>query len=377
MTATTYETQNAAVVAGTATVDAGESITEDIVLDSKVQLVLLMPDGDSGNPIAGDQTFISFQVQAFAGGDWSEAADEAGQSVDVQVFAGGIAPVPSIVAGAYAIRVRYGTASAPLDQDAERAIQFVASSPASNVIVTDPLDVTAAQGAPNAGGALSWPVTVQDGYNVTEGAINDAATAVGGVGTISAKLRLITSQLAALATGVAVSIANGSDVAEGSTTDAASTVGGTGSVSAKLRLMTTQLGSLVTGTVIAAGTALIGRVSASLETSTIYNGTTGLTPVFVAISASSNGNNTLVAADATKKIRVLAYTLVVTTAVTAKFQSAAGGTDLTGAMPFAANGGVSVPFNPVGHFETAANALLNLSLGSGVQVSGHLVYVLV
>ena len=148
MTATTYVTQNAAVVAGTATVDSGESITEDIVLDSKTQLQILLPAGDSGSPLAGDQTFISFQVQAFSGGDWSEAADAAGRLLAPQAFAGGIAPVPAEVAGAYAIRIRYGTASAPLIQDAAREIQFVASSPASSVTVdpTQPLPIVAYAG---------------------------------------------------------------------------------------------------------------------------------------------------------------------------------------------------------------------------------------
>src|SRR6266403_4471201 len=55
--------------------------------------------------------------------------------------------------------------------------------------------------------------------------------------------------------GGAATIANGADVAEGSTTDAASTAGGTGTVSAKLRLMTTQLGTINTtlGTPFQAG----------------------------------------------------------------------------------------------------------------------------
>ena len=116
-------------------------------------------------------------------------------------------------------------------------------------------------------------------------------------------------------------------------------------------------------------------IPASQETSKIFNGATALTPKFVAISAATSGNNTLLAAVSGKKIRVLSYTLVCTSAVTAKFQSGAGGTDLTGAMPFGANGGVSVPFNPVGHFETGSAVLLNLVLGSAVQVSGHLCYV--
>lgn len=96
-----------------------------------------------------------------------------------------------------------------------------------------------------------------------------------------------------------------------------------------------------------------------------------------AISCNGSGNNTLVAAVTGYKIRVLNIVAVVTSAVTMKFQSGAGGTDLTGAMPFGDNGGFAPGFDPVGHFETASSTLLNLSLGSGVQVSGYLSYVLV
>ena len=92
----------------------------------------------------------------------------------------------------------------------------------------------------------------------------------------------------------------------------------------------------------------------------------------VAISGAST-NNTIVAAVTGKKIRVVCFSVVVTTAVTVKFQSSTS-TDLTGAMPFAANGGISPPFNPTGHFETVAGELLNMALGSGVQTSGWLDY---
>lgn len=44
----------------------------------------------------------------------------------------------------------------------------------------------------------------------------------------------------------AVTVADGADVTQGALADAAATAGGTGSVSAKLRLMTTQLGTLNT-----------------------------------------------------------------------------------------------------------------------------------
>ena len=96
---------------------------------------------------------------------------------------------------------------------------------------------------------------------------------------------------------------------------------------------------------------------------------------FAKIAASSNGNNTLVTAVTGAKIRVLAYNLSAAGAVNAKFQSAAGGTDLTGLKYFAAAGdNLVAPFSPEGWFETVAGELLNLSLSAGVAVGGELVY---
>lgn len=94
------------------------------------------------------------------------------------------------------------------------------------------------------------------------------------------------------------------------------------------------------------------------------------------ISASSSGDNTLVAAVTGKKLRVLSYSFVVTGAVTVRFESAAGGTALTGQMPFAAAGDCWSPgYDPHGHFETVAGELLNLELSGAVAVNGHLSYV--
>lgn len=93
-----------------------------------------------------------------------------------------------------------------------------------------------------------------------------------------------------------------------------------------------------------------------------------------AISAATSGDNTLVALVDGKKIRVLAVHIHSITAVTARFESGAGGTALTGVMSMGATSPITLPFNPAGWFETAAGALLNLELGGNVQVSGCLVY---
>lgn len=104
-------------------------------------------------------------------------------------------------------------------------------------------------------------------------------------------------------------------------------------------------------------------------------------PQNVAISASANGNNTVVAGVGGQKILVLGYTLVVASAVSCQWTDSASSI-LSGAMPFAANGGISVPFGAfnegylVPQFQTAAGASLILNLSSGVLVAGHLTYCL-
>lgn len=121
-------------------------------------------------------------------------------------------------------------------------------------------------------------------------------------------------------------------------------------------------------------TALL--TSAGDRTDVIYNTQTALTPKFAAISASSSGDNTIVAAVTSKKIRVLAYNLMGAGAVNARFQTAVAGAYLTGLKYIAAaGGGICAPYNPLGWFETVAGDLLNLELSGAVAVGGELVYV--
>lgn len=125
-----------------------------------------------------------------------------------------------------------------------------------------------------------------------------------------------------------------------------------------------------------AGTNLIGTVNAQLDASTMRDGVgTALTPKFAVIDAATSGDNTLVSAVASKKIRVLAVFLIAAGTVTARFESGASGTALTGQMNLIANTGFVLPFSPVGWFETAVNTLLNLELSGAVSVDGSLVYV--
>lgn len=96
---------------------------------------------------------------------------------------------------------------------------------------------------------------------------------------------------------------------------------------------------------------------------------------YAVIDHASSGNNTLVAAVTGKKIRVLALSMVSAGTVTARLESAADGTAMSGQMTMAVNTTVTWPFNPAGWCETVVSELLNLELSTGVSVDGTLVYV--
>lgn len=116
-------------------------------------------------------------------------------------------------------------------------------------------------------------------------------------------------------------------------------------------------------------------VQATLESNQMTAGGTVVTPKFAIIDAATSGDNTLVAAVASKKIRVLALFLVAAGTVITRFESGAGGTALTGQMNLVANTGFSLSYNPAGWFETASNTLLNLELSAAISVDGSLTYI--
>lgn len=148
----------------------------------------------------------------------------------------------------------------------------------------------------------------------------------------------------------------------------------TTSASIDSKITACNTGAVTISGALPAGTNLIGRVSSSDETSTIYNGTTAITPKFAVLDAASSGDNTLIAAVTSKKIRVLSLFLVSAGAVNVRFESGASGTALTGQMNLVANTGFVLPYNPLGWFETASNTLLNLELSAAISVDGSIVY---
>jgi hypothetical protein len=96
---------------------------------------------------------------------------------------------------------------------------------------------------------------------------------------------------------------------------------------------------------------------------------------YAIIDAATSGDNTLVAGVTSRKIRVLSAFLMSSGTVTARFESGASGTALTGQVQLIAQTGFVLPFNPAGWFETAAGVLLNLELSGAVSVDGSLTYI--
>lgn len=115
-------------------------------------------------------------------------------------------------------------------------------------------------------------------------------------------------------------------------------------------------------------------ITAVQATHAISNNGTALTPKFAAISASSSGDNTVVAAVTSKKIRVLRWSLSSNGAVNAKWKSATAG-DITGLRYMQQYGGGGGTLCEIGHFETTAGEALVLNLSAAVAVGGDITYV--
>lgn len=100
----------------------------------------------------------------------------------------------------------------------------------------------------------------------------------------------------------------------------------------------------------------------------------GMNRAVISATVGGAGDATLVAAVAGKLIRVYGFYITSTAAAAVKFQSGTGGTDLTGAMRIGVDGQLSDGFCPVGLFETASGALLNLNISAAATITGYLLY---
>ncbi len=132
-----------------------------------------------------------------------------------------------------------------------------------------------------------------------------------------------------------------------------------------------------TNATLLAGTALVGRVSASAETSTVYNGTTAVTPAFATFVVNTNTTVTVVAGTANTAIRVLRWSAHFNGNASIYWQSNSNSVQISGisyGTQFASSGGA---YCPVGIFQCASGDSLQLisSVNTNGICSGELTYI--
>jgi hypothetical protein len=116
-------------------------------------------------------------------------------------------------------------------------------------------------------------------------------------------------------------------------------------------------------------------IAVALQSDAIMDGLTVATPGRAIIDAATSGDNTLVAAQGSGlAVRVHACMLMASGTVTARFESGAGGTALSGQIQMTAQTGFSLDFSPIPWMVTGDNTLLNLELSGAVSVDGLLIY---
>lgn len=183
--------------------------------------------------------------------------------------------------------------------------------------------------------------------------------------------------------GGASTIADGADVAEGATTDAAVAFGGAGTVSAKLRLMTTQLNTLNTSVQAStpAGTAIIGKVGIDQTTPGTTNGVViapssssavGITPI---VSAAAEASHVLKASGG-NAYSVYAVNLTATQGflvlINATSAPVDGAITPLACAPLAPNGVASLNYapGPPGVFSTGITAVVTSAVTCLTKTTG-------
>ena len=94
-----------------------------------------------------------------------------------------------------------------------------------------------------------------------------------------------------------------------------------------------------------------------------------------AVTTAALGATELVAAEAGRRIRVLAIVAITTLANSINLESAT--TDISGIFPLAANGGLVLPYTEQGWCETAVGEALNITLSAATSTGIQLIYMVV
>ena len=151
-----------------------------------------------------------------------------------------------------------------------------------------------------------------------------------------------------------------------------------------VRGSTVQRVTIATDDVVPASQSGTWNVGISSGSNTIGGVTlvnTGATPKSAGGTVASSGNNTLIAAVTSKKIKVVAFSLTTTasTSTTCIFQSGAGGTELWRVILLPPTGGMAganlATALPSWLFETAVTTLLNLNLSAANTIHWSVSYI--
>lgn len=219
---------------------------------------------------------------------------------------------------------------------------------------TNPLSVSVAAGG---GGAA----TIADGADATQGAVADAVVAAGAAGTLSAKLRRLTTDLAALL-GLFPAAAASSDTRTAPTTT---------DVYAWTMLWTTSVGQRLRNANSAGDGGTAGIAASGLF---LYNGAswdrTRTPNVFkvVALTAGT-AETTIWTPTSGKKFRLMGFLLTPGAASTLTFKDNTSGTTI-----FAARAATDTPIAPGGLgngiLSAAANNVLTVTRGTSATLDG-------
>lgn len=338
---------------------------------------------DTTGMLAGDHLLVVYDDPAYSGNTSGLATELTIAAILAKLLAS-IAVTGTVTANA---GTNLNTSALALDTTLVNGVNALLSALAS--ILAGPLNVTGSAVSvsgtvtANAGtnlntSALGLEATLQLIKTATEALaaiIAGGALTVAGTVTANAGTNLNTSALALEAT--MQSILTGITAIQTSVQLIDNTVSGTElqvDIVAPLPAGTNNIGDVDVATQ-PARVATTDSITAKIATDKIQDGLTALTPKFKEIDAATSGDNTLLAAVTSKKIRILSLYMVASAAVTARFESGASGTALSGQMQLAANGGFVLPFNPTGWFETASGVLFNLELSGAISVDGGFSYI--
>lgn len=263
-----------------------------------------------------------------------------------------------------------------------------ASPEATDVNITKYGDAVVGEGNPmdtQFSEPIAAAVSVASGADSTQGAIADAVVAAGATGTVSAKLRRLTTDIDALLTelklkadltevqpvkidqttpgttdSVSVSVAQGAGATIGAVADAAVVTDAGGTLSAKLRGLIKLLVDKIT-VKLDAGTSYVGKVRLTDGTADERLPTT---------SVATNGASalTVIAAVAASKHRIFRLTISADTAGTVTIS------DGFGAVYLPALAHMTIDFGRLGRLQTTANTNITITNSGAGNVSAHGTY---